>query len=512
MIYGKRTNGGEHGTVYTNEEVVSFILSLAGLNTLSDFLTKKILDPAVGEGAFVIPLIRRIIELSAIEESKIISSLKNLTLVELDPRKIEILKRNIIIELSKYNVNYKEYYKFIRIINNDYLLANTDRYDVIIGNPPYVRYDNIPIEKIEIYKRLFSCFKSRSDLYILFIEKGIKSLKQNGILSFICADRWLNNQYGISLKKTIYYNFFFKDFIKIENFSPFSEEVIAYPAIFSIANMEKLNSSYYVAHSKEELDFKMYSTRKSNISFDENGNFIFNTVNPKHTLIEEQGFKIGIGVATGADKVFIVQENIGKLENEVLVPLITRKDVNDTGIDWKNRFVINPFFNNTSSLINLDDYPNTKKYLNDHYSELADRHVALKNNKNWYKTIDRIDINLLKKPKLLIPDISTKNIIYYDKGEYYPHHNFYYIIGNNEEELLILRAILSSDFVKIQIAEKGLLMNGGALRWQAQTLRKVYIPNIKLMSKKQKKEIIFAYENDRKQLNTIINILVEIFA
>jgi hypothetical protein len=508
MIYGNRTSGGEHGTVYTNEEIVNFILSLTGLNTLSDFLSKKILDPSVGEGAFVIPLVRRIIKESANEKINIINSLKNITLVELDPKKIETLKYNILSTLCAHSADYEGYIKYINIINDDYLLANTGRYDVIIGNPPYVRYDNIPMEKIEIYKRLFSCFKNRSDLYILFIEKGIKSLNRNGILSFICADRWLNNQYGISLKKTIYYNFFFKDFVKIENFSPFSEEVIAYPAIFSIANMEKLNSSYYVAHSKEEMDFNRYLTGKSNISFDDNGNFIFNTINPKHTLIEEQGFKIGIGVATGADKVFIVQGNTNNLENEVLVPLITRKDVNETGIVWRNRYVINPFFKNSSSLINLDDYPNTKKYLYDHYSELVKRHVAEKNSKKWYKTIDRIDTNLLKKPKLLIPDISIKNIIYYDKGDYYPHHNFYYIVGNTEEDLLILRAILSSDFVKQQIAEKGLLMNGGALRWQAQTLRKVYIPNISLINEEQRQNIIHAYEKDGNQLNAIIHKLV----
>ena len=231
-------------------------------------------------------------------------------------------------------------------------------------------------------------------------------------------------------------------------------------------------------------------------------------VNPSHTFIEDQGFKIGIGVATGADKVFIVQGNMNNLEKEVLVPLITRKDVNETGIDWKDRFVINPFFNNSSSLINLDDYPNTKKYLNDHYSELAERHIAKKNSNNWYRTIDRIDTKLLTKPKLLIPDISTKNVIIYDKGNFYPHHNFYYITGGTEEDLLILRAILSSDFVKQQIAEKGLLMNGGALRWQAQTLRKVYIPNISLMNEEQKKEILLAYDQDIILLNTVIHKLV----
>lgn len=503
MIYGTRANGGEHGTVYTNIEVVDFILSLSGLNTLTDVLTKKILDPSVGEGAFVIPLIKRIFALTNGDEANIIIALKNITLVELDPTKIEILKTNIISELCNTNTKYQTYIQYITIINDDYLTASTGRYDVIIGNPPYVRYDNIPVVKIEMYKRIFSCFKNRSDLYVLFIEKGIKSLTKNGILSFICADRWLNNQYGISLKKTIYNSFFFKDFIKIENFSPFSEEVIAYPAIFTIVNCEKTQSYYYTAKSKEDLNYNNYIETKIETSFDDNGNFIFSERNPSHMLIEEQGFKIGIGVATGADKVFILKDNLYNIEKEVLVPLLTRKDLSEKAINWNNRFVINPYFQNTTSLIDLDNYPNLKTYLNDHYKELLKRHIATKNNKNWFKTIDRIDITLIQKPKLLIPDISTKNMIYFDKGEYYPHHNLYYITGNSLEDLLILRAILSTDYVKEQIAEKGLLMNGGALRWQAQTLRKVYIPNISTMTNEQKKDILLAYESDKETLNTL---------
>ena len=121
------------------------------------------------------------------------------------------------------------------------------------------------------------------------------------------------------------------------------------------------------------------------------------------------------------------------------------------------------------------------------------RHVSQKNSKNWYRTIDRISIHLRTEPKLLLPDISTKNCIFFDEGNYYPHHNFYYISGNQKKDLLVLRAILSTEFVKKQIAEKGLLMNGGALRWQAQTLRKVKIPNILNMSIDEKDRIIAAY-------------------
>ena len=168
MIYGNRTSGGEHGTVYTNEEVVNFILSLTGLNTLSDFLGKRILDPSVGEGAFVIPLIRRILDVSDKNENNILNSFKNITLVELDPKKVEILKSNIVQELHTHNKNYDVYLQYLNIINDDYLLANTGRYDVIIGNPPYVRYDNIPFEKLKYTKDYFLALKTEVIIYFIY--------------------------------------------------------------------------------------------------------------------------------------------------------------------------------------------------------------------------------------------------------------------------------------------------------------------------------------------------------
>ena len=80
-----------------------------------------------------------------------------------------------------------------------------------------------------------------------------------------------------------------------------------------------------------------------------------------------------------------------------------------------------------------------------------------------------------------------------DPGQYYPHHNFYYIIGASIEDLAVLRALLSSAFIRRQVAEKGVLMNGGTLRWQAQTLRKLKLPDIRLLTKMMKDDLIAAY-------------------
>ncbi len=504
-MYGARSNGGEHGSVFTRTEVVEFILSLSGLINKEDFLSKKTLDPAVGEGAFILCLLKRIANAFGSDKHGLENALMNITVVELDSNKCEKFIENIKSLLVSIDPTLSDHWKCINLINNNYLTTATGSFDVIVGNPPYVRYDNIPKDQIDVYRRIFPCFKNRSDLYIAFLEKGIKSLNKNGVLTFICADRWLNNQYGKTLKKTIYNNFHLSDVIKIDSFSPFDENVIAYPSIFSIRYEKRGQARYFIPNQINELKLDIHLQNSRMIDFDSDGNIVLTEENENLLSIEDQGFKIGIGVATGADDIFIVRKSQIQIEKELLVPLITRRDVAGDSIIWTDRYVINPYVSDTPALINLETYPHLKAYFTKHKSELMQRHVSKKDSRNWYKTIDRIVPSLIEEPKLLIPDISTKNIILFDEGLFYPHHNFYYITGNGIENLLALRAVLSTEFVRRQVAEKGLLMNGGALRWQAQTLRKIRIPSITTMSADEKRLIISAYDSkNTKELENVI--------
>jgi tRNA1(Val) A37 N6-methylase TrmN6 len=509
MIYDIRANGKEHGTVSTKAEIVNYILNTVGLFSHNSLYMKKILDPAVGEGTFIIPIIEKILEIFHGNYRKVISCLQNITAYEIDIYKYITLKNKLTILFD--NNNLHGYEKYINLFNEDYLLANTKTFDIIIGNPPYIRYDKIPKNKIEFYKQLFSCFKYRCDIYIPFIEKGLKTLNKNGVLSFICPDRWLNNQYGRPLRLTIKNNFSYKEIIKIENFNPFNEEVIAYPIIATITNSKKSNIYYYTVNSIKSLNsVNIKKSAKIINTLNDDGELVLSDMGTSLSAIEEQGFKIGIGVASGADEVFIINKKDNNIEDEVLIPIVTKKDVNGESIEWKNNYIINPFDMKTGKLIKLSNYPVLNEYLIMNKSKLDKRYIARKNPNNWYRTIDKIDVSIINIPKLLIPDISTKNIIYFDNGHYYPHHNFYYITGSDVNDLLLLNIFLSTKFVNNQIKEKCTLMNGGALRRQAQTLRKIKIPNIHFLSNRIKNEIICAYENKSKEfLESLINSIIE---
>ena len=94
MIYGERANGSHHGTVYTNREVVQFITDLC--LPASDLLSGKvIIEPSAGDGAFVVPLIERIIEECFNDIGKLRNALANIHIYELDRGIIPALKENI---------------------------------------------------------------------------------------------------------------------------------------------------------------------------------------------------------------------------------------------------------------------------------------------------------------------------------------------------------------------------------------------------------------------------------
>lgn len=490
MIYGERSNGSHHGTVYTKREVVDFItgLCLDGSEVLSG---KVIIEPSAGDGAFVIPLVERMMKESAGDKETLRKSLSNIYIYELDRGIIPVLKQNLASILADPSL-----VSSVNITAGDFLLADIPMADLIVGNPPYVRYDNIPIGKREKYKLLFPSFSARCDIYVPFIEKSIKALKPEGKLGFICADRWINNQYGKKLRGIISANFHMKYLIKFSGYNPFREEVIAYPSVLLIENTGPEPSIIFSeVRSAGELAISDLLPRSRILRFRRNGEVEYDNLETRFPSLEQQGFKIGIGVATGADKVFITHDPEA-VEADLLVPLVSRRDFAGNSIEWRGSYLINTYSTSGSGLVDLHRYPRLKSYLESRAEAVKARHVAKRNAAAWYRLIDPVHAHLRSKPKLLIPDITTKRSIIYDSGNYYPHHNLYYITCNDTSKLLVLRSILVSDFCSRQVAQKGVLMNGGALRWQAQTLRKLHLPDIAEIPFSVRELLIELYEKD----------------
>lgn len=506
MIYGARSNGKKHGLVLTKPIVVEKMLELVNYHSNIDLRNIKIIEPAAGYGAFAIPIINTLHESSEQHNFNFASALRNLKFFELDDQIYDRLREIIAQSLFRLGYDLPEDI----IVKGDFLTSEFGKVDVIIGNPPYVRHENIPEKEKSIYRKEFGTFTHRSDLYIAFFEKALRHLAKDGFLSFICSNRWLKNQYGARLRNYIHHGFNLPEVIDLEGTSPFEEEVIAYPAIINIRNTpNRENSKYYKI---EDVDLLAKFSRKKSpdrILNTGNVNWFLNLNNEQiHykflSSIEDQGFKIGIGVATGCDRIFIREDFPKLVENELLLPILTSKDVRNNNLIWGGKYILNPF-DKEGKLIELTNYPKAADYLNANASILKNRHVAKKNADKWYKTIDKINYQLTFESKIILPDISGNDLVLIDKGKYYPHHNLYYIKGGSTDDLIILAAILMSDFVRSQLLEFGNKMNGGYPRWQSQNLRKLSLPLISAIPNCIRVELINAYHNkDIQKINMLI--------
>ncbi len=509
MIHGERSSGNAHGIVNTKPVVVSKMLDLVDYKSDKDLRSIKILEPSAGEGAFAIEILRRLHKSSMTFQFNFQESLSNIYLCELDEAVSSKLKSNI----DYYFKSLKLSLTIPNLFVADFLqLKLHEKFDIIIGNPPYVRNENIPLISKQIYQTKYSTFTHRSDLYVPFYEKALKLLETNGVLSYVCSNRWLKNQYGQNLRELISTQYNVKSIIDLENANLFDEEVLGYPAITTIANCQKKSSTPYseVFDLDSFIEFEQTKENSTVLNLSSSNWFSFSYRGEsyeKYLLrIEDQNFKIGIGVATGRDSIFISTNFKGIIENELLIPILTSKGVKSSKLEWKGNYIINPF-NSSGGLISLDKFPLAKKYFLENKEELSKRHVAKKSPSKFFKTIDKINIKLVTQPKVILPDISGNRFIHVDKGEYYPHHNLYYIIGGSYNEMCLLASIMMSDFVYDQLLHIGNKMKGGYPRWQSQNIRKLRIPILSAIPEGVKESLLEAYRNnDLEKINSIVTI------
>ena len=195
----------------------------------------------------------------------------------------------------------------------------------------------------------------------------------------------------------------------------------------------------------------------------------------KFPRLEAAGCKVGIGVATGADKAFIGDFEELDVEPSRKLPLVMTKDILTGEVQWQGRGVINPFDDN-GKLVRLEDYPRLAQYLEERRDVIAGRHVATKAPANWYRTIDRIHPEITGREKLLIPDIKGDAAIVYEPGKLYPHHNLYFITSSTWD-VRALQTVMKSGIARLYVSLYSTKMRGGFLRFQAQYLRRICLPS-----------------------------------
>jgi len=460
----------EHGVVYTRPWVVNLILDLAGYDPDRNLVDLVAIEPSCGDGEFLEQIIRRLSSSCRRQGRPLRHCETSLRAFDLNHSAVVASQeraRSVLVECGWHDEEAREISeKWIH--EADFLLdARLDLValgggiDFVIGNPPYVRLESIDDVTAETFRERYQTMTHRADLYIGFFERALDMLAPGGVCAFICADRWMLNQYGSRLRKFITTGgCSVEAIIEMHRSDAFHDKVLAYPAITTIRRTER-QDRIFVAEVNGEAENAVGSLveaarrvhfgsepdreRKAEPSYAPGVEYAtvdewFNGMDPWPRVSPERlkflrrlesecppleddatGTRVGIGVATGADRVFLTKDQ-ELVEADRLLPMAMARDTMSGVLEWSGTYLVNPW-ETDGTLVDLERHPRLRRYFEEHENVLRGRNVGKKYPGRWYRTIDKVNHVLTEKPKLLIPDIKSVAHPVYDEGLYYPHHN-----------------------------------------------------------------------------------------
>lgn len=509
----------KNGVVYTKVWVVDLLLDLIGYQPERPLAKKLLVEPAAGDGSFLLKAASRLIQSCTLHGQQFIEARSAIIAYELDASSSSRAKQSLHALLLAAGAKSGDAEVLVDswVRTGDYLLETRGMRgvaDFVVGNPPYIRLEDLE-DGGTLYRSAYPTMKGRADIYVAFYEAALKQLATGGVCGFICADRWMFNQYGAELRKLVSSGFSVDTVAQMHHSDAFEDKVSAYPAVTIIrrgsqgaavvasldAQAEKLGSEVLL----QELSGQARGSQKTNASLLSTwfkGSEPWTLIEPKKQALlrrleadfptlEATSARVGIGVATGADKVFITTDQ-GVAEPDRMLPLAMAQDVRGGGIAWSGSYLVNPW--NGRGLVDLAKYPRLRDYFAEHQECLLARHVGKKNPSNWYRTIDRVDQSLHLAAKLYLPDMGARIAPVLDYGQTYPHHNLYFIVPGLWDAR-VLGGLLLSDVAQFFVEAYGVRMRGGYLRFQAQYLRRISLPYAFDVTDRQAETLIAAFES-----------------
>ena len=371
-------------------------------------------------------------------------------------------------------------------------------FDVVIGNPPYVRVQNIGSNEVDYYFKEYKSPSGKLDLSILFFEKGLELLQDKGRLAFVSSSQWLQTDYGKKIRKILSEGYVSEiiDFGSL----PVFQDADTYPAIFTISKNINSQLDYGVIDTKDQLnDSSIKAVSKSKIPYTKLSEVAwqFNAFNLKDKLeTNDIHYKplSGIGKAyigdlTGMDKAFVVTEaeiKKHRLEQGLLYPYAYRgNEIGKYGEVQPEAFVIYPYKKgdkHEAMLISEDDlmrnYPNIYSYLEKFRVELEKRMDSRKlyaTGNKWFRHLRAGNFSYIEPKKLLFKGIGvTTNVGILGENTTFNGANCPAIIlSDNSYSIEYIAAILNSKLVTYYLNSLSPKKLGGYYRYSATNISSV---------------------------------------
>jgi hypothetical protein len=352
---------------------------------------------------------------------------------------------------------------------------NNGGFDIVIGNPPYVRQEAIdPYYKPKYINNHPEVGSGTADLYVYFFDSAISVTNQGGIIIFITLNKFLKTKYGEGLRKKLKNKNvdLIIDFFELPVFEASTDT-----AITKIINEEdKDNTRYFPVKSLENLDLNLLSKGEYLKVIKENAEWTF--IDSSTAIIQNKFYvnaislsdftsnRIWRGLTTGANDVFILNkedalelnnsESHGHVKNYLPSASFTKWVIPKTDtfilyIPWE---------------FEIEKYPTAKKYLLKHKEKLSKRPEVKDGRYNWYamSRYGSLYAHEFEFPKIIYTHTAKNHQFYIDYSKLYINNSTYMIISDDKFLFFFLNSILFNWFKRIKFVAYGDADEGGRVK------------------------------------------------
>jgi type I restriction-modification system DNA methylase subunit len=397
-------------------------------------------------------------------------------------------------------------------------------FDVIIGNPPYIRIQALKewaSLDMEYYKQKYkSASKGNYDIYVIFVEKGLNLLKDQGHLGFILPHKFFNAPYGKALRDLINQDKYLEKIVYFGDLQIF-EKPTTYTCLLFLNKscqeyfeMNKVTNlqDWQLNQNKQDHWIINSLTRYDNWNFEKNKNpILFQKLN-QHPFVSLGSITDNIfqGIRTSANPVYVVDlisqvnniltvyskalDRIVTIESNLTHPFLQGKEIKPYQILYSNKLIIIPYqvINNKVQLINERkisiDYPELFNYFLENKRVLENREKGKMTGEKWYSYVYPKNIELMGKPKILVPDIANSSSFVLDEQGIYTFTSGYGIIlkSNICESNKYILGLLNSKLLDFYLKKISTPIRGGFFRYFTQFLEQLPIRLIDFSNDKDK--------------------------
>lgn len=406
--------------------------------------------------------------------------------------------------------------------DSDFMFNIKDGFDIVIGNPPYLRVQGIDKTESEKYKNLYKSATGSYDLYVIFTERAIKLLGVKGLVNFIMPHKWVNSAFGKGLReftKDKFYKFIsFREY-QVFNASTYTSLVwfknksdrVHYIGVDKDLNtnsdlkafLDSITEDKYTITNNEKLTSDTWTFSENKIVE------ILSKLEKQPLRVKDIFEKVFTGLQTSKDSVYFLEKcteegmfvegyskEIDKrviVEKTLVKPLLKGDDVHRYETLQTNKVVIFPYFIKLendrekaelySELELQNFFPKGYTYLKECESVLRDRESGrLQNDEFWYRYIYPKNLTLFDKEKLIMPYLSMGCQLTYDIGEFYGNTKCFGLIKNSnfKESYKFYLAILNSRLLWFYIQKTSAVFRGGYFTFTKETVEPFPLPKLNI--------------------------------